>query len=185
MTAIILSATGFLFLFLFDLFQIYKKRTLSSIFSIIGYAGIVSTVILLLFSCELTYSIETEFALFILTVKIIGAIFFFFLLFYSNFIEIGLKSPYSYSSERYALDSGSYGLVRHPGFLWLLLALIMLVLIYKHIQFTLISIYMIVMNFILILIEDIILFPRIFKNYREYKKEVPFIIPRIRKVLRL
>jgi len=184
MTPIILSTTGFVCLFLFDLVQIYKKRTLSAIFSIIGYTSIVSTIIFLLFSCELTYSIETGFALFTLIVKIIGAIFFFFLLLYSNFIEIGLKSPYSDSNERDALSSGSYGLVRHPGFLWLLLVLIMLVLIYKHTQFTLISMYMIAMNFILILIEDIILFPRIFNNYREYKKEVPFIIPRIRKVLR-
>ncbi len=184
MLPLILSATGFISLFLFDLVQIYKKRTLSAILSIIGYGGIVSTIILLFFSYEITYSIETGLARVFLIGKIIGAVFFFSLLLYSNLIEIGLNIPYSNSGRRSALSSGTYGLVRHPGFLWLMFALIMLILIYKDIAFTLISICIIAMNFILILIEDTVLFPRIFDNYREYKKTVPFIIPGIRKVIR-
>ncbi len=185
MMTITLCATGFIALALFDLVQIYNKKTLSAIFSIIGYASIVSTVIFLISTHKITYSIETGFALFTLIIKITGAAFFFILLLYTNLIEIGLKSPYSNSGKRYALSAGTYGLVRHPGFLWFFFSLILLVLIYKDIEFTLFSALIIAMNFILILIEDIILFPRLFNNYQEYKKSVPFIVPGIRKILRL
>jgi len=175
-----ISATGFVSLFFFDLFQTYRKKYLSSFFSIIGYSTLISTVVLLLFSYKITDLKVTGFSLFVLIAKIAGAGLFFFLLVYSNLIEIRIKSPYSEKPERYALTSGTYGMIRHPGFLWFLSFFLILISIYKNTEFTLISLSMIVMNFILILIEDIMLFPKIFHNYQEYKKTVPFLIPGLR-----
>lgn len=184
MLILLLSATGFIALVLFDMAQIYNRKLLSAIFSIIGYGAIVSTLLFLIFIHKLPYPPETGFALVSLVIKSMGALFFFILLLYSNVIEIGLKSPYSKSGKRYALETGTYGLVRHPGFLWLTFLLILLSLVYKNVQFSLFSAVIIFQNFLLILVEDIVLFPKLFKNYTQYKKQVPFIIPDIRKTVR-
>jgi hypothetical protein len=41
------------------------------------------------------------------------------------------------------------------------------------------------MNFILVLVEDLFLFPRLFINYDAYKLKVPFIIPRLTSIARV
>jgi len=184
MLILLLSATGFITLLLFDIAQIYNRKALSAVFSIIGYGTIVSTLLFLIILHKVPYPPKKDFALVLLVIKVTGALFFFLLLLYSNIIEIGLKLPYSSSNERVALDRGTYGIVRHPGFLWLTFLLILLALVYKNGSFTLFSALIICMNFLLILIEDIVIFPKLFKNYTQYKRRVPFLIPDIRKIIR-
>ena len=174
MWSILPCATGFFFLFLFDLFQIRQRHILSRICSIVGYIQIVSGFALLLVS----YKIGSISSLF-LFLQVVGAVCFFALLVYSVFIEIGLQSPYSEYKERMAVDTGTYGLVRHPGFIWFFLLMLVLISVYRNVQFTFIALSITFMNFVLVLIEDLFLFPKLFVNYNDYKRKVPFIIPRL------
>jgi len=180
MRSILLCTAGFFCLFLFDLFQIQSKKNLSRICSIIGYLSIMAGLFLLLVS----YKIGNLSSLF-LFMQVAGAVCFFALLVYSVFIEIGLKSPYNGSIERDTMDKGTYGLVRHPGFLWFLIFLLILISLYRNLEFTLIALSIVFMDFILILLEDLIFFPKLFANYREYKEKVPFIIPYLRIISRI
>ncbi len=178
MGIIIICTISFLCLFFFDISQVYHKKKLARVFSIIGYSGIFSSLLILIFS----YKIEGGFSPFLYP-KAAGSGLFFLLLIYSDFIEIGLKSPCS-AERRSAFTRGTYGIVRHPGFLWFLFSLTLLILIYKNREFTLIASSMVGMNFLLILFEDLFLFPKIFSNYADYKKCVPFIIPGFTEILK-
>jgi protein-S-isoprenylcysteine O-methyltransferase Ste14 len=175
MRSLVIFLAGFVLLFLFDLSQIYQKKVLTRLCSIIGNSCIITGLLLLLLSFKIDTVLSAVFI-----AKTVGAALFFMLLVYSVFIEIGIKTPYSKSNRRVALVTGTYGFVRHPGFLWFLLLMLILMSIYMNLEFSLIGLSVICMNFILILLEDIILFPKIFINYDEYKKMVPFIIPRFR-----
>ncbi|MGQ9614898.1 MAG: hypothetical protein ACUVWJ_00685 [Spirochaetota bacterium] len=144
---------------------------MAKVFSIIGYGGIFSSILILI----LTFNIKSTLT-YLIYIKVALAMLFFILIIYSNFVEIGIKSPYSIN-QRSAYTRGTYSIVRHPGFLWFLFLMILVILIYKNRELTVIAISMICMNLALILIEDILIFPKIFINYKDYKKSVPFIIP--------
>ncbi len=180
MRCILFCTAGFFCLFLLDLFQIQRRKALSRICSIIGYIHIAAGLFLLLVS----YKIVHISSLFLL-MQVAGAVCFFALLVFSVFIEIGLKSPYSEFNEREAIDTGTYGLVRHPGFIWFLLLILILISLYRNLEFALIALTITFMNFGLVLIEDLILFPKLFVNYDDYKLKVPFIIPRLRIITRI
>jgi protein-S-isoprenylcysteine O-methyltransferase Ste14 len=144
---------------------------MAKVFSIIGYGGIFSSILILI----LSFNIKSDLT-YLTYIKVALAVLFFTLIIYSNFIEIGLKSPYSIE-KRNAYTGGTYRIVRHPGFLWFLFLMILVVLIYRNRGFTLIAMSMVGMNFVLILVEDIFIFPKIFINYENYRKSIPFIIP--------
>jgi protein-S-isoprenylcysteine O-methyltransferase Ste14 len=60
-----------------------------------------------------------------------------------------------------------------------------LISLYRDLEFTIIALAITFMNFVLILIEDVFLFPKLFVNYNNYKMKVPFIIPRLRSINRI
>lgn len=171
MRIIILCTISFLCLFFFDFFQLKRRKKMAKIFSIIGYGGIFSSILILITSFRINSNIS-----YLTYTKVAIAVIFFIMIIYSNFIEIGIKSPYSID-QRSAYTRGTYSIVRHPGFLWFIFSMIPMILLYKNRNFTLIAMSMVVMNFVLIIIEDVFLFPKIFINYKDYRKSVPFIIP--------
>lgn len=173
---ILIGGTGFIFLFLYDLCQKYKQKTFALIFSIIGYTAIFSSMLFLLFSFKPKFEPMFSFIL-----KAVMAVIFFLLLLYSLFFEIPLKNTIVGRKIRIARSEGTYGIVRHPGFLWFFFLNLSLILIYREIHFTIISASLVTMDFLLVLIEDHFIFPHIFSNYKDYKKEVPFLIPRMRR----
>ncbi|HAK45592.1 MAG TPA: hypothetical protein DCO79_06695 [Spirochaeta sp.] len=172
MDYIIFSTAGFISLLLSDILQISKKRILIIPLSIIGYLSIILITILL--TSEYSFhSVSPP----VLTVKIIFAALSFIGLVYVLFVEIHLASQFAAAGSREVYSGGSYGIVRHPGFYFFALLFAALNTIVLNREYLLISLYLIVLDFLLILIEDIIIFPRIFSNYKNYKKKVPFLIP--------
>jgi len=172
MIYIAISATGFFTLLLFDLFQIRKNITLMRICSIIGYSLVFFSEIYLLLSFKIVYYLPIY-----LLIKIFFGIIFLILLIYSLFIEIHIKAPSMLNNKRFAISTGTYRLVRHPGFLWFFFLQIILISIYKNKSFIIISLTILFMDLVLIIVEDYIVFPKIFINYREYKKTTPMLIP--------
>ncbi|MEW5816192.1 MAG: hypothetical protein AB1798_12455 [Spirochaetota bacterium] len=86
--------------------------------------------------------------------------------------------------EGTAVTDGTYGLVRHPGFLWFFLFYASLGLILRGKWFFFTAFTVNFLNFLLILVEDTIIFPKLFINYREYQKTVPFLFPGLKWILK-
>ena len=101
-------------------------------------------------------------------------------LIYILFIEIPLSPQFRKTKKREVISHGSYSIVRHPGFYPFLFLLISLSLITGNRVFIINAVYLVFLDFLLILIEDLIIFPRIFSNYRDYKKKVSFLLPKIK-----
>lgn len=104
------------------------------------------------------------------------------LLTYSLFINIPFKKTYIENGfEQELVKTGLYSISRHPGFLFLSSLLISLSLLkgsYISLCYSLIIIFL---DLILIYYQDKVIFPKIFKGYNEYKREVNFILGRRRK----
>jgi protein-S-isoprenylcysteine O-methyltransferase Ste14 len=172
MTAVFLCTIGFIILLFSDLLQVWKKEISAKILAPPGYLMITGGMIILISSFSPVPRPPIIFA-----TQIILAVLFALLLIYSVLVEIPLYSRKSESSKRKAIKSGTYSFVRHPGFLWFLLLHLLLISIYRNRWFTLNSLFMVLLDFILVFLEDRFFFPKIFPNYREYMKNVPFLIP--------
>jgi protein-S-isoprenylcysteine O-methyltransferase Ste14 len=100
------------------------------------------------------------------------------LLIWSVFIEIGATRKSRQLSPNATVDTGSYGVCRHPGFWWYALLALSLSAWRGLDTYLFPAIFMIALDFILVLIQDVYIFPNIFPGYDDYKKSVPFLIPR-------
>lgn len=102
------------------------------------------------------------------------------LLIYSVLIEIPLRSK---PGELYC--RGTYSFSRHPGVIWYTGINILTAVYFQETGVTLICFALVVCNIILVVVEDTILFPRMFPAYREYRETTPFILPiRLKKLWR-
>ncbi|MFW5769464.1 MAG: hypothetical protein ACOCYA_05355, partial [Spirochaetota bacterium] len=63
------------------------------------------------------------------------------------------------------------------GFLWFGLFQVCLMILFRRAEVYLFSLAAVLLDFFLIFVEDVWIFPRLFDNYAEYKKKVPFLIP--------
>ena len=174
MLYIFISTIAFTCLLISDIIQISRKKYIIIPLSILGYLGVFFTLLVM----TLDYPLFPV-PLYILTIKFALVLIFLILLVYVLFAEIPFSSQYRQNDERTVINYGSYGIVRHPGFHCFLLLIGALNLLPLQLEYLLISLYIILLNFMLILIEDLILFPKIFKNYHSYKLKVPFLIPRL------
>lgn len=170
------SIISFLCLLISDYLQIIQKRIPIILFSIAGYGGITASLIFSSISYWNTegYSVITG-------LKALFLVFSFALLLYQLFLEIPLSPQIQKTQERMAVQQGSYSHVRHPAFYPFLLLTAALSLLVNNRHFIPIALLMNVLNFILIVIEDIFIFPEVFDNYSDYKKNVPFLVPDLKR----
>lgn len=175
-----IGGTGFLFLVLYDLSQLRPGKYLPRLTSCIGYGSLILAVFLEIF----LYWPEKSPPLLII-LKLGAAALSAGLLVYAVFIETAPGAAAGVSAgrktERIAVTKGSYGVVRHPGFWWFLLLQISIIWLTAHKDTIIIAAGLVSMNFLLILMEDRWIFPRIFTNYDEYRQQVPMLLPRIRR----
>lgn len=102
------------------------------------------------------------------------------LLIYALFGSFSVNEAYVEQEHgRKVCDTGFYGACRHPGVLFF-------VAMYASLHFALglswreVIVYS-ALNLLLAAAEDVWIFPRVLGGYDEYKKRVPFIIPRLKK----
>ncbi len=103
-----------------------------------------------------------------------------YLLVRTVFLDFRKERAASGNSSGSLVTSGSYGLCRHPGFWWFSLLVLDLAALRGFGGFLLSAILLILLDFVLILVQDVYLFPKIFDGYDDYKKSVPFLFPRKR-----
>lgn len=99
------------------------------------------------------------------------------LLIYSLFIETAAAAPDSSGDMRTAVTEGTYGLSRHPGFLWFICLQFSINWLCGRAEVIIIGMTLSIMDYVLIVLEDTWIFPRLFSNYEEYKKSVPMLFP--------
>ncbi len=104
---------------------------------------------------------------------------FLFLLASSLFLEIAVfPSRAEGRAERRVVTTGTYALCRHPGVLWLPLFLLSIAALSGSRLLLLAVPLWTVADALLVAVEDVILFPRIFGSaYDAYRRTVPFLIP--------
>ena len=97
---------------------------------------------------------------------------------YSVFIEVRFNQSRTDMAEGSELvRTGTYALTRHPGVIWITLALVSLVLATRSWLLLIATPIWLLMDLIWVWIEDRFYFPQMFPDYNEYKKEVPMLIP--------
>lgn len=173
------GATGFFSVVLYDIAQIRGRSGAAWILSSIGYLCILASIVFLMLSVQLP---ATPFGWLLLKGFVTSA--FLLLLIYSVLIEIPVavrRRPQGTSEERAVVDSGFYGVVRHPGFIWFALLWASIIATYLDPQVTAVGIGLVILDLALVMLEDLVFFPRIFPDYNKYKKQVPFLIPRLRR----
>ncbi len=94
------------------------------------------------------------------------------LLLFSVFLEVEL---FSNGEKGKLYKGGTYRISRHPGFLWYTGINCVIALYFLRLDVLTLVIGLTLDNFLLILVEDRVLFPRMFDGYDDYKKEVPFL----------
>jgi protein-S-isoprenylcysteine O-methyltransferase Ste14 len=100
------------------------------------------------------------------------------LLFWSVFIEIGIARKKTGLQPTDTYSGGTYGLCRHPGFWWFSFFVVTIGAVKSFSAYFPTISLLIVFDLLLIFIQDHYTFPKIFRKYDDYRKSVPFLIPR-------
>ena len=178
---ILVSTIGYSLLLLHDVSQIGKSGLLPRL-TLVSYPLIIYPYIYI----PLTYDIAVAPLSAAHISLIIGIMIFFALLLYSVLLEIPLRTrkhsddPFSSVSSdtlssvpskvRITYDRGTYSLCRHPGFIWFTIVNILYGLLYLQRGVTLSMTVLTICNLILIILEDTLIFPRIFSDYYKYRE---------------
>ncbi len=136
-----------------------------------------SSVILLLISVTgfVVFSPKWNIPLFVKLIFSVLSIIAFIYLYRALFIEVAF---YKDAKEK-IIKTGSYKFCRHPGVSLLLLLLIFLSLSSGSIYLFYCAFLFSTLNFFVALFEDKIFLPHKFKEYEEYRKNTPFLFPKL------
>ena len=170
MLFILSGAFGFLLMLGSDLFGIKKYNVAQNLLAFFGTLIIVCSSILILLEGN-TYQMEIGYRLLF---GAIGLMFLFFLV-YSVLIEVKKNKM----RDDQLVTSGTYALSRHPGVLWLFLYFVFGSLFFANINILIAGIVWTLVNVIYVIIQEKVIFSRIFSNYENYKEETPMLLPTI------
>lgn len=97
---------------------------------------------------------------------------------YSLFIEIPFTATYARQGVGQTLvKTGTYALVRHPGVLWFGLWMLGFVLVTRQRLAPLAGAIWLVLDVILVWLEEVLLFSKMFPGYAVYQRETPMLVP--------
>ncbi len=97
---------------------------------------------------------------------------------YSLFLEIPFSKTYTKPGVSGELvTNGTWALVRHPGVLWFTLLLVGLILVARTRVLLVAAPVWLVLDVILVVIQDKVVFPRIFPGYSQYQRQTPMLLP--------
>lgn len=100
------------------------------------------------------------------------------MLVWSLFISLPFRKTYVRAGIGDKLiTTGFYALVRHPGVHWFSLGMVALVIVTKSMQMLAAAPLFIVLDVILVVIQDKLVFTRMFPDYPRYQQETPMLIP--------
>ncbi|MBR4935179.1 MAG: hypothetical protein IKZ01_04840 [Anaerotignum sp.] len=110
-------------------------------------------------------------------VSVIFAGLFLILLIYTLFFALPFETTYVAQDAHKTYDKKMYALCRHPGVLWFAGFYICLWLAFGTKPMLVMAVWFSFLNFCYIILQDRYTFPKIFSDYGDYQKSVPFLIP--------
>ena len=105
------------------------------------------------------------------------AVFSLLLLIYTLFFALPFEETYIAQDAHKTYDKRMYALCRHPGVLWFTGFYFSVWLAFGTMPLLWMAAWYSFLNLCYIILQDFYTFPRIFSDYRNYKKRVPFLIP--------
>ena len=110
-------------------------------------------------------------------VFLILSVIFLALLIYTLFFALPFEETYVAQEAHKTYDIKMYALCRHPGVLWFAGFYICLWLAFGTKPLLVMAIWFSLLNFCYVILQDLYTFPKVFSDYMDYKKRVPFLIP--------
>lgn len=105
------------------------------------------------------------------------SVFFLILLIYTLFFALPFEETYVMQEAHRTYDKKMYALCRHPGVLWFAGFYGCLWLAFGTKPMLVMAIWFSFLNFCYIVLQDCYTFPKVFSDYGDYRKRVPFLIP--------
>jgi len=177
---------GFLLLFAADFLQVGGSGAAARALDRLGYAFVFLAILHLAFAARPSWPFGNGEADLVFRGPVgipavllwIGAILSALLLVWSVFLEfIWIRKKRGLGPDA-TVDSGTYGMCRHPGFWWLSF-LVICIGVLRNLKSNFIPVILLVgLDFLLVLLQDQYVFPRVFPGYKQYREKVPFLIPR-------
>jgi len=106
------------------------------------------------------------------------SIVFFGLLIFSVFIEVGVNT-YQKTAEPRLVTNGTYSMVRHPGVVWLFFTIFFASMYFTSVYLLIAAFLWTIVNTIYTLIQEKLIFTKIFKDYKTYQQTTPMVIPNV------
>jgi protein-S-isoprenylcysteine O-methyltransferase Ste14 len=105
------------------------------------------------------------------------------LLIYSLFINLPFRKTYGAPGVGDRLiRTGTYALVRHPGVSWYALLLVSLILVSESRLLLIASPIWLALDIVHVIIQDRFFFGKMFKDYDDYRRKTPMLIPSRRSI---
>lgn len=175
---VLVGVVGFIMLYVYEMNQILWQKSFFKFFFTGGFILIFGSTLFAFISdlSEISNGVQ-------LITGIILFIIFLYLLIYTLFFAIPFKESYVEQFEnRTVYKEKMYALSRHPGVLWFVGLYGSLVLIIPTDLMIILCVVLSLLNIVYIFIQDFWSFPKLFVDYKEYKKGTPFLIPSINSV---
>ena len=179
--SVVMGTVGFIMFFLYDINSFTIKKRFVGSFFFIGCGVLVCASAVEIYSaCEI--------GAFVLPgdlFGLIGAIVSLGCLVYCLFFALPFDKTYvEQKNGRGVYDRGVYALCRHPGVLCFFAFFLFLGIAAKPYPLWQYGMYLSVLNYLYVLFQDAVTFPKTFHNYAEYRKYTPFIIPTKKSICR-
>lgn len=174
MLALILGAVGFVLYFLYDINSYTKRNLFLSYAFAAGVLLIASATIL-----QCVQAVDANaFSGVVDIVFLITSLLMFFALIYCLFFALPFKETYTKPfSVRKTYTFGAYAICRHPGVICFFFMYLFLGLAALPTKLITNGMILSALNIIYAWFQDTVTFRKIFCDYEEYTKQVPFLIP--------
>ncbi len=169
----IIGIFGFVSLLAFDFMSLKNRVFGKYFFAFLGLG-------LIVYSTFELIQLESDFIInaFLRNTSLLFAIVFMALLIYSVFIEVG-GNTYKKFAEPHLVTNGTYSLVRHPGVIWLFLAYLFLAMYNENSYLVFTAIIWSMVNAGYVILQERFILTKLFKDYNEYIRTTPMVIPNI------
>ena len=177
MVEIALGTIAFILYMIYDLEQAgfisYHFHKITKGFFTVGSAFLVAATMMLLWKIDIFHTERgmKQFFFLILTILFLG------LLIYTLFFALPFEETYVTQDAHKTYDKKMYALCRHPGVLWFAGFYFCLWLAFGGKSLLVMAVWFSFLNFCYIILQDCYTFPKIFSDYDDYKRRVPFLIP--------
>lgn len=169
-----LGCLGFVFLYIFDINKVINLHKSFNLCFALGFFLLAVSTVLILLNSPADFKVPALLQIIYGFLSAISLL----LLFYALFIALPFTKTYLDLNRQYVLvNTGMYALCRHPGVIWFIFFYLFLFLTSGKMMLLWAGLIWTIMDIIHVYVQDRWLFPKTIKDYAQYQKTTPFLIP--------